>query len=41
MHIASGLHNHYSELFTWMASLNFWNALAQSLLKLSLSLLQT
>ena len=34
----SGVQEHYSELFTWMAA---WNAVAQSLVQLSLSLLHT
>ena len=29
---SSGLHDHYSELFTWMAGLNFQNAVAQLVL---------
>ena len=37
----SGLHDHYSELFTRMIGLKFWNAVAQPLLQLSFSLLQT
>ena len=36
-----GLRNHYSELFTWMVGLKFLNAVAQPLLQLLLSLLQT
>ena len=39
--MCSGLRDHYSELFTWMIGLNFQNAIAQPLLQLSLSLLQT
>ena len=38
---SSGLCDHYSELFTQMASTEFYNAVAQLLLQLSLSLLQT
>ena len=34
----SGLCNDYSELFTWMAGLNIYNAVAQPLLQLLLSL---
>ena len=33
--------DHYSELFTRMVDLNFYNAIAQPLLQLSLGLLQT
>ena len=38
---SSGLRDYYSELFTQMEALNFYNAVAQPLLQLSLSLLQT
>ena len=31
-HASSGLHDHYSKLFTWMAALKFVNAVTQSLL---------
>ena len=41
VHTSSCLHDHYSELFTQMAALNFLNAVAQPLLQLVLSLLQT
>ena len=37
----SGQCDHYSELYTQMVGLNFYNAVAQPLLQLSLSLLQT
>ena len=40
-HTYLGLCNHYSELFTRMIGLIFLNAVAQPLLQLSLSLLQT
>ena len=40
-HVSLGLHNYYSELFTWMAGLNFLNAVAYPLLQLLRSLLQT
>ena len=40
VHMYSGLRDDYSELFTWMAILNFYNAVAQPLLQLSISLLQ-
>ena len=39
--IYSGLRDHCSELFTQMIGLNYYNAVAQPLLQLSLSLLQT
>ena len=29
--MSSGLHNHYSELFTWMAALKFENTVTQLL----------
>ena len=38
---SSGQCDHYSELFTRMDGLNFLNAIAQPLLQLLLSLLQT
>ena len=31
MQTSSGLRDHYSELFTWMAALNFENAVTQPL----------
>ena len=37
----SGLRDHHSELFTRMIGLNFLNVVAQPLLQLSLSELQT
>ena len=39
--VSSSLRDNYSELLTWMAALNFYNVVAQPLLQLSLSLLQT
>ena len=41
VHMSSGLRNHYSELFTRMTALIFLNVVAQPVLQLLLSLLQT
>ena len=41
VHASTGLRHHHSWLFIWMAALNFYNAVAQLVLQLSLSLLQT
>ena len=30
-YMSSGLRNHYSELFTWMAALKLWNAVPKPL----------